>query len=518
MAEQKIEFVSAIAVAYSNTAPSNTEVLWVDLSIAGDSLYDKIKAYKNGSWVLVNRNAAEILKDLKTVDGAGSGLDADTLQGLTPDQLISQSGGVPLLSSGKILVGQADSIGLAKTVSGIATIDTNGVLTLVPGSISHTELTDIGVNTHAQIDSHISDTSNPHSVTATQVGKDTAQWNADRLQGGSLNLGTPGAGQDGYGISWNNGTSSYELVPILADNISNANLTFNNSYYADLSTFSWTLGGTAPIGTEKISFQKDTLVKGSDTSSSTSGFKFVDQVNASLWDWRNNGDIYQGKDSVIYLQDNKLTFSYDVDTATEAAPLNFEFGGFWQGYTRWNEYGEVTMKTSGNGAPLTVLNKVSPSSAVFRVDREGGGYFSTNGSRLWLIADATTSTTKTEFLDDRWSQYWAGTEYHRIQTSGAGTGVYFFRTGISGSLGGFTVGGSALIGTEKISLQEDTLVGKTGSKVGFMGTAPIVKVTTGVSAGAFVANTSGIADDTATFGGYTIGQIAQALINYGLLT
>ena len=35
---------------------------------------------------------------------------------------------------------------------------------------SHTSLTDIGTNTHAQIDSHIANVSNPHSVTALQVG------------------------------------------------------------------------------------------------------------------------------------------------------------------------------------------------------------------------------------------------------------------------------------------------------------------------------------------------------------
>lgn len=37
-------------------------------------------------------------------------------------------------------------------------------------SKSHTALTDIGTNTHAQIDTHVASTSNPHSVTATQVG------------------------------------------------------------------------------------------------------------------------------------------------------------------------------------------------------------------------------------------------------------------------------------------------------------------------------------------------------------
>lgn len=35
---------------------------------------------------------------------------------------------------------------------------------------SHTSLTDIGTNTHVQIDTHIANTSNPHSVTAVQAG------------------------------------------------------------------------------------------------------------------------------------------------------------------------------------------------------------------------------------------------------------------------------------------------------------------------------------------------------------
>lgn len=38
------------------------------------------------------------------------------------------------------------------------------------GSVSHTLLADKGTNTHSQIDSHIASTSNPHSVTKTQVG------------------------------------------------------------------------------------------------------------------------------------------------------------------------------------------------------------------------------------------------------------------------------------------------------------------------------------------------------------
>ncbi len=46
------------------------------------------------------------------------------------------------------------------------------VWTWTPGSHTHdhTALTSIGTNTHAQIDSHIASTANPHNVTAAQAG------------------------------------------------------------------------------------------------------------------------------------------------------------------------------------------------------------------------------------------------------------------------------------------------------------------------------------------------------------
>lgn len=72
-----------------------------------------------------------------------------------------------------------------------AQIDTHiadGTIHFTEASIDHTAIQNIGTNTHAQIDSHIASTSNPHSVTAAQVGNTTAQWNANQIQGAAVTI------------------------------------------------------------------------------------------------------------------------------------------------------------------------------------------------------------------------------------------------------------------------------------------------------------------------------------------
>jgi hypothetical protein len=68
----------------------------------------------------------------------------------------------------------------------------------------------------------------------------------------------------------------------------------------------------------------------------------------------------------------------------------------------------------------------------------------------------------------------------------------------------------------------DTVTGSkfgtaTNQKIGFWNAIPSIQPTTAVTAATFTANTSAIADDTATFDGYTIGQVVKALRNIGLL-
>lgn len=83
----------------------------------------------------------------------------------------------------------------------------NETLTIsATNTTDHTQLSNIGTNTHAQIDTHVASTSNPHSVTASQVGNGTAQWNADKIQSRTVASTAP---SDGQVLTWNNGASQW---------------------------------------------------------------------------------------------------------------------------------------------------------------------------------------------------------------------------------------------------------------------------------------------------------------------
>ncbi len=57
--------------------------------------------------------------------------------------------------------------------------------------------------------SHTSNTSNPHSVTAAQVGSATAQWNASQLRGVDINTTAPTSGQV---LTYNSSTTKWEAA------------------------------------------------------------------------------------------------------------------------------------------------------------------------------------------------------------------------------------------------------------------------------------------------------------------
>ena len=77
----------------------------------------------------------------------------------------------------------------------------DGTIHFTEGSISHLNIQDIGSNTHAQIDTHISSTANPHSVTIDQVTPTTTK--GDIIVENGTNAVRLGVGADGQVLKAN---------------------------------------------------------------------------------------------------------------------------------------------------------------------------------------------------------------------------------------------------------------------------------------------------------------------------
>ena len=91
--------------------------------------------------------------------------------------------------------------------------------------------------------------------------------------------------------------NNFRTLTIASDNTVFKN-SDNNAFYGNIDddVFIWSSQSTLPavIGSEKFSIQEDTLIKGSNNSASTSGFKVTDVNNVSLLDIKNSGQINMG--------------------------------------------------------------------------------------------------------------------------------------------------------------------------------------------------------------------------------
>lgn len=115
---------------------------------------------------------------------------------------------------------------------------------------------------------------------------------------------------------------------------------------------------------------------------------------------------------------------------------------------------------------------------------------------------ATTTNTATVYIED-------------AATGGTNNYALWVDAGISRFDGSFNLADAVDF---NLGTTTGTKIGTaTTQKIGLWNATPIVQPTTAVAAATFVANTSAIANDTATFDGYTIGQVVKALRNIGIL-
>ena len=99
------------------------------------------------------------------------------------------------------------------------------------GYVDSTETTISG-----NLTAHTSNTSNPHSTTASQVGNATAQWNADKIQGISVHTGAP---SDTQALLYSQSNSRYQPSTVI--------LSANNSNTAGVGVFDSTAGSALQI-------------------------------------------------------------------------------------------------------------------------------------------------------------------------------------------------------------------------------------------------------------------------------
>jgi hypothetical protein len=131
--------VPAIALARGEVAPDNREVLWEDTSNMNLPFYERVKAYDSNStqWRMVTQFPLELLNELRKVDGDGSGLDANFLQGRTVNDIIQLAkDGSFTLPSGFIFIGDSLGNSTARELSGDATLQNTGALILAASGVT----------------------------------------------------------------------------------------------------------------------------------------------------------------------------------------------------------------------------------------------------------------------------------------------------------------------------------------------------------------------------------------------
>ena len=230
-----------------------------------------------------------------------------------------------------------DALALKANTSSLATVATSG---------SHTDLSNIGTNTHAQIDTHIASTSNPHSVTKSQVGLGnvvnadttttanitdstnkrfvtdaqlTVIGNTSGTNTGDVSIGAFGSSPDAKGASISGQTIT--LQP--ADATHPGLITTGSQTIAGAKTFTGaaTLLSTDVSGTAGAGFAGFTTTQSSAPTAPVAGFKqFADSTGRFSW-IRSDGFIRKFDstltgDRTYTLPDATGTFDLTNNTAT----------------------------------------------------------------------------------------------------------------------------------------------------------------------------------------------------------
>lgn len=275
----------------------------------------------------------------------------------------------------------------------------------------------------------------------------------------------------------------------------------------------WIRSGSIPVGTNntRIGIRIDTLGTATNNIAMTIGGTGTGAgIHFNATTAVGTERIYSGASQTIDLE-AKTTIEFVINTTKEAIitadNLTFQNGASTTALN-WKTSGKLDFQvaaasemsltantlTFANGATNTQLSWATSGQLDFQV-----------GAASEMRLTANTLTFENGATD--------------TQIDWATSGVMNLQVGATTQL---AIAAGSLTVTDATNIVVGSTTGTkigtaTSQKLSVWNATPIVQPTTAVAAATFVANTSGIVDDSATFDGYTIGQVVKALRNIGLL-
>lgn len=245
--------------------------------------------------------------------------------------------------------------------------------------------------------------------------------------------------------------------------------TYAGSYTGEITVGGWWRGGSGSASTPAISARAD----------NNTGLAFLSaDTFSAITGWTERGRW------------NSLGLGIGITTSF-VGQLHVKGTGSWSIQAVFDQAsGQTTDMMRFRNSSSTVITSIASNGYQLWINT-GGAYNTAHisiyhqwGIKGIVLKNNWTPTTFLELQNSAWSVIW-GFDTIANLVSNTGTGIK--------------------IGTA------------TTQKLGFWNATPIVQPTTAWSAATFVTNTSLIANDSATFDGYTIGQVIKALRNMGIL-
>lgn len=289
--------------------------------------------------------------------------------------------------------------------------------------LDHTNLLNIGTNTHSQIDTHIANTSNPHSTTVSQLGLGSVENTALSTWAGSSNITTLG--------TINTGTWSASNIPILyggtgqttTNNALNALLpsqtaNANKILRTDATNTSWTTLDKSFIGLSNVENTAlstwvgsnnittlGTISTGTIPTSLLSGSVPTSKGGTNLSTTPSNGQLLIGNGSGFTLAQIQSGINSTVTPSSGNITVSFSTTGKGDYWAESATAPDVNASVTSASRAIAIGDTASVGSGATSSYAIGSSAKVTSGSYSFAIGTSTATSTGTAITQNVTSSY-----------------------------------------------------------------------------------------------------------------